>query len=92
MCLQAVSSLREALPDGGQQKELDAVVGQLQELHQRQLQQLNAQHLVSAPSTALALSPPPPPPPPPPPTHHLCLLDAFLFMNTGRLRQVSHKI
>ncbi|XP_070212349.1 A-kinase anchor protein 9-like isoform X3 [Littorina saxatilis] len=42
---QAMSSLREALQDSGQQKELDAVVGQLQELHQRQLQQLNAQHL-----------------------------------------------
>ena len=42
-----MSSLREALQDSEQQKELDAVVGQLQELHQRQLQEVNAQHLVS---------------------------------------------
>ena len=42
-----MSSLREALRDSEQQKELDAVVGQLQELHQRQLQELNTQHLVS---------------------------------------------
>ena len=45
--VQAMSSLREALRDSEQQKELDAVVGQLQELHQRQLQELNTQHLVS---------------------------------------------
>ncbi|XP_076469593.1 LOW QUALITY PROTEIN: uncharacterized protein LOC143299932 [Babylonia areolata] len=43
--LQAVSNLREALQDQEQQEELDAVVGQLLELHQRQLQQLNAQHV-----------------------------------------------
>lgn len=52
--IQAMSSLREALQDSGQQKELDAVVGQLQELHQRQLQQLNAQHLVSIASKLLS--------------------------------------
>ena len=53
MHVQAVSSLREELQDGERQKELDAVVGQLQELHQRQLQQLNAQHMVSCTHWAL---------------------------------------
>ncbi|KAL8567867.1 hypothetical protein ACOMHN_058989 [Nucella lapillus] len=42
---QAVVSLREALQDSERQQELDAVVGQLQELHHRQLQHLSQHYM-----------------------------------------------